>query len=282
VATTLGRSGYNLGAPGVGLYEYIQLLKLYGLAKNPEIVVLNVYEGNDLRDAARYWDHRRRVENVMAAPRLGRVGDGFLARHSYLFNLAAAAWFEWAAPSLERLLQSESGLEEMAERIDKSGIDFRYDLVFADRAVAFNLSNSDRDEVIYAKLLEAGKISLNLFDKALLAFVELAERHDFVPVVLYSPSAYSAYAAQARFKDEKIAGTVKAYSRALRSYFAATAAQFGYHFLDLTPILQAYAAEPGNEAPERLLYSPESVHYSRAGNRVVATAVAEFLRGARP
>jgi len=54
----LGATTYNLGRSGMGLYEYLQILKAFGLEKRPKIVIMNVYEGNDLRDAIRYHRHR--------------------------------------------------------------------------------------------------------------------------------------------------------------------------------------------------------------------------------
>src|SRR6185369_12978835 len=54
---TLGMTAYNLGRGGYGPYEYLQLLRLFGLAKRPRVVVMQIYEGNDLRDAARYFEY---------------------------------------------------------------------------------------------------------------------------------------------------------------------------------------------------------------------------------
>ena len=53
----LGRPTYNLGRGGIGTYEYIQILERFGLPKKPDVVVMNFYEGNDLRDAVRYWSY---------------------------------------------------------------------------------------------------------------------------------------------------------------------------------------------------------------------------------
>lgn len=61
-----GYATYNLGRGGVGLYEHLQILKRFGIAKKPRFVILNFYEGNDLRDAYRYhsYRYRRRDEKV--------------------------------------------------------------------------------------------------------------------------------------------------------------------------------------------------------------------------
>ena len=46
-----------MGVGGIGPYEYVQVLKQFGLQRRPRIVIMNIYEGNDLRDTLRYWDH---------------------------------------------------------------------------------------------------------------------------------------------------------------------------------------------------------------------------------
>ncbi len=51
-----GRSIYSLGRGGIGPYEYLQLLRHFGLPKQPRVVIMNVYEGNDLRDSLRYQE----------------------------------------------------------------------------------------------------------------------------------------------------------------------------------------------------------------------------------
>ena len=49
-----GLRAYNLGIPGIGPFEYVELLRKFGLSRKPKFVVMNIYEGNDLRDSDRY------------------------------------------------------------------------------------------------------------------------------------------------------------------------------------------------------------------------------------
>jgi len=44
----LNNSGYNISQPGLNLVDYVNFLKKFGLKYKPEIVILNVYEGNDM------------------------------------------------------------------------------------------------------------------------------------------------------------------------------------------------------------------------------------------
>ena len=47
----------NLGQSGYGSQQELVVLKRYALPLHPESVVRVFYEGNDLRDAARYADN---------------------------------------------------------------------------------------------------------------------------------------------------------------------------------------------------------------------------------
>lgn len=78
-----GRSTYNLGRGGAGVYEYLQILKGFGVRKKPRLVMLAVYEGTDLRDALRYYSYRAYRSDYRSRSRKG----GVVERHSYLFNL---------------------------------------------------------------------------------------------------------------------------------------------------------------------------------------------------
>jgi|GEM_PF-4786560 len=49
-----GRSAYNLGIRGTGPHEYLEMLKRYAPQFSPRIAVMNIYEGNDLRDVLIY------------------------------------------------------------------------------------------------------------------------------------------------------------------------------------------------------------------------------------
>jgi hypothetical protein len=86
-----GLTAYNLGRGGHGPYEYVQILKHFGLRRSPRVVVLNIYGGNDLRDAALFHAHRDRPATPDSTNDAGTSLAGWqrnpLGRHSYVFNL---------------------------------------------------------------------------------------------------------------------------------------------------------------------------------------------------
>jgi len=273
LSSTLGRPTYNLGRGGIGPYEYIQILKHFGLPKKPDVVVMNIYEGNDLRDAVRYWGHADPSLRGAAAPldrRTRAPVDNVLGRHSYAYNLLAVAlakgWRE-AARALDSVLGREGPRD----------VDFHYRVRLADGDVPFNETNFDSDEVDFALAVRDGRVDLGVFDAALRSFVELAEEHGFRPVVAYSPSAHTAYVEQVAFEDPAIAAPLAGYSRALRAYLARSAQDLGFLFVDATAAMQTAAA--GSRRAD-LLYFPTNLHYTPAGHRVLADELSRNLAAA--
>lgn len=275
-----GASVYNLGIPRIGPYEYLQLLKRFGLAKCPRVVVMAIYEGNDLRDAVAYEHHvaghAPTSESTSGPMTLAdMLGTGLVARHSYVFNLpfAAAAELFGIGPG--------SSAYRAVIAADENAVDFRYRLKFSPGTVRFNRPNTDTDEVVHAESLGRGDVDLSVFDGALSAYVALAARHGFVPAVVYIPSAHTAYAEFVRFDDARLEQLMPAYSSRLREYFAAAAVRFGYRFIDATPALQE-AARRLRKSP--LLYFPSNLHLTVDGHRIVAESILDFaaMAKARP
>lgn len=269
----LDRSVYNLSRGAIGLYEYIQLFKAFGLVKKPKLVVLNVYEGNDLRDAIRYHDHVNKIAHGTARElslnahstvehifEWGR--SGWLHHNSYAFNLGLVV-AQWAYQSLPR-----SGIQLTGEP------DFRYTLRFPEAAIAFNPENVDGDELVHARALADGRISPTVLDAALDAIAALSDEHKFELLVIYSPSAHTAYAEFVTFAEAAAAPLMKQYSDTLRRYLGAATAARKIPFLDLTPALQQAARKLGGR---EFLYYRTTVHFTAQGHNVVAEAIQRHL-----
>jgi hypothetical protein len=261
-----GVPSYNLGRGGTGLYEYVQLLKQFGLSKRPRVVIANVYGGNDLRDAVRFHEYRETLRRTGRPPSdepesvSPALRDGPLGRHSYALNLLLA----FATRAAHRAEWDHA----------RSAVDFRYTIDFAEGPVAFNVENRDRDEVLYALELLAGRASLELWDPPLRELAALARQHGFSLVVSYTPAAHDAYGERVRFADPELAGLLARAGAAARAHLAELGARLGYTFHDLTPALREAAERSG---PGSLLYDPRHLHFTPRGNAVVAASLARLL-----
>lgn len=273
-----GLSVYNLGRGGIGPYDYLQIFKHFGLAKQPRYVVMNIYEGNDIRDATRYQEHIKaaqqgRVLYQDASDRDTReididvLLDYPIVRRSYSLNFVTAS-IDKGYEGLKRTVLRATGGDT------REKVNFHYRLRFPEETVEFNLQNADESEVRYARKLKSGKIDFSVFDNALSDFVGLASKHGFTPIVAYSPSAYTGYAEFVEFLDPSLTELMPWFSRTQREYLRVKGSELGYLFVDLTPALQ----KAGRVLQEKeLMYHPVNVHFTMKGNRIVAETLAETI-----
>jgi hypothetical protein len=265
-----GATVYNMGQGGIGPYDYVQILKQLGVGRHPKLVIMNIYEGNDLRDSVRYREHvdaAARGETLFESAGnrdkgMGWVLDNPLGRNSYAYNLAVVG--------VDRAISGLVG----ALKLSDNDVDFHYRLRFPDTTVEFNVENRDQGEVVFARRLRSGEISPAVFDRALEGFATQARQHGFQPLVIYSPAAYTAYADYTEFNDPALKALMGEFSRKLRSYLAAKTGELGLPFADMTPVLQAAARDSQGK---ELLYSPQDVHYLRLGHLVVAREVDRLI-----
>lgn len=287
-ASKLGRktkaAAYNISTLGIGPYEYIELLKQFGIQKSPKIVILNIYGGNDLRDVIAYASYREAVRasggmGVASSPcSLSRalcplyrtLKEGPFGRTSYAFNLirnVLRKGLEHVRTFAKRALERDSPGQE---------VNFRYRIRTADgKTIAFNSKNSDLDEVEYARYIVDGRANLEIFTQPLEAFKNLALEQHFTPVVTYLPSAYSAYGEEVTFEDPAVGEILKIASERERLFLADKTRELGIAFLDLTLPLMARSRD---SASDENLYFPTSVHLTRFGHEVVASSLANFLQ----
>ena len=266
---TLGRPVRNLGLAGVGPYEYLQLYEQFGAALRPAIVVLNVYQGNDLRDAAAYHNEVR----PGTIPSLSQ-------RTAIRFNAVSGARI--ARSALVRLRESPIGvlysvdivIAAMLQAVNATvRTDFGYTVAVAGEPVAMNIHDFDADEVDHARVVgDDPSVLETAFAGALESFQALSLRDGFTPVVAYTPSAYTAYADSVRFSDAAVGRAVSEFSAAQRRWFAERCATLGIAFADLTMPLRAAA----RTAPSPL-YFPANIHLTAAGHAVVAGALVQSL-----
>jgi hypothetical protein len=243
-----GLNALTLGVPGVGPWEYLEIFRRYGAKRQPKVVVLNIYEGNDLRDIRRF--------------------NGFRATGHERKREAIGGPFAWSYA----LAFTKAAIEvQVREFRDRDRDDFRYVVRARGGTVAMNVGNADQDELASAYQMQAGEIDPSLYEKPLAAFAELARTEGFRPVLAYIPSAYTAYSSSVRFSDETAGRAVRSMSERQRAWLAANAPRLGLQFIDLVPAFEAAAAAGA------LTHFPANLHLTPAGHKVLAEAVAAAL-----
>jgi hypothetical protein len=271
LARRTGKKAYDLGRMGLGIHEYVQLLVRYGLALSPSTVIMNVYEGNDLRDAQRFVDFRlsdRRGRR--ARSKLARKQESWLLNQSYVAATAASLAGHVYVHDLDP--RDDRFMRKLRWRYKDP--DFQYKLRFADGNVRFNPDNADADELRFALGLGEKRVRTDAWDamrSGLRRFVELGREHRFKPVVSYTPSAYTAYASVVQFDDPALPPVMQHFSAIQRDFYRKEAPKLGYQFVDLTPALQERAGKLGKSP---LLYRPDDLHLTQQGHAAIAETLA--------
>jgi hypothetical protein len=200
---------YNLGAGRKGPYEYVELFRRFGLALKPRVVILNIYEGNDLRDAIRYQQFVQTAHDRLATQ---NAAEDMLS-YSYALSLVYAS-SEWLFH------------DQIMWLFDRDRFtNYRYTARSQGVVVALNTRNGDRGEVRLAKNLKDGEVSLELWAPPLVAFKDLAAAHGFIGIVSYTPAMHTAYADTAVFEDPTSGELVRTMSQMQREWLTKKSAE---------------------------------------------------------
>lgn len=282
----LDNSTYNLGRPGVGLYEYIQFLKHFGLQKSPKYLLFNVYEGNDLRDAFTYLNYIDTIR-LKKEKNFIDISIDFILKYSYAINMIVALveadynnvkYFSSFTNKVDVSISASVELLEKNQQNRKSekkiNRDFSYKIYLKDKYVQLNPYASDLDELRMAEHIFSNEGETYVFDKALKDLSGLSDKHKFKVILIYIPSAYTAYRDSVVFSDKKLEKLLSVYSSILRKYFSKSSKEYGFYFLDLTTKLQNHHR---TAKEQELMYFPSNVHFTQYGHTIAAKAIAEFL-----
>jgi hypothetical protein len=275
LARRTGRGVYDLGMPDMGPYEYLELLRHFGLVKKPKVVVMAYYGGNDVRDAEKYADYGS-ARRTMPTPVSGWYTTGhrpsaravfYRLRDAPVMRRSYAANFVLTVIGLAYVNATQASVAKQNN--------FRYSLVFGDRWIEMNPGNGDNDELGSARSVRDGALSLHILDSALDHFGKLGAEYHFCPCLVYLPSAHVVYWDYAAFEDTTARRPLWEFHEQQRSYLLQQAAHFGYRFIDLTNPLVAAARRGG---PDHLLFTPKDLHPSVDGHRAIAAAVEAAIR----
>ena len=271
-----GLSVYNLSRGGDGPYEYVQLLKHRGLQFRPKIVVMQMYEGNDLRDSMRYHAYKIASPEDKANVPLRASWEPLNVSYDWLLTnpLASISYaYDFAVVGGAYVLSQVIDL--VRSGTDSTNlIDFRFSLDYPPSPILMNPDNDQKDEVRTARSAKDGSMRFQEFDEALEQYASLAASNNFKAVLSYAPAAHVAYGKSVSFPAPELKEVMTWYSNEQRAYLAKKCAELGILFVDLTPALQSRIDELGGS---KLLYNPSNIHFTILGHQVVAQEVQRAL-----
>jgi hypothetical protein len=272
LAEYTGNDVLNLGEVGFGPQDELKVLRQYGLKKQPHLVVLAYFEGNDLYDAASY---------EQASPFiLFRFGK-------YILRRSVEAWQEKSSGTASAAVTSN----------------YRY-------PITITIDHKDIKTVFfpsYISWLSLSRDSIEasqnyrLVRETILQMQELSEAAGANFLLIYVPSKSHVYlpylkdpATLARvftdvpaielddtgflqFRDNTITpGLVRQHMDDQTRLLADFAAENHIHFLNLTPIFQEEAST-GAE-----LYYPFDTHWNQLGHDLAAVSINDYIQEMLP
>jgi hypothetical protein len=253
-ARLTGCTTANLGRSGYGPQQELAVLRRYALGRRPRTCVWAFSEGNDLQDVIAYESYRRDLHWILQ----GRRAESLYGR-SLTRNALALVIRQWVRPEPRRPARPYSG-----RFVDHSGRELA--MYFAT-----GVQHGDGDPPLpRERAPELDRV------RAILAEAHaLCQRNQIEFVVLFIPSKFRVYRSVCAFDPDSpcLSWPVDGLPDALAAVAAAVSPDV--KFLDLTPGLQAEAAEGA------LLYFPDDPHWTAEGHRAAAGALARFLRFSR-
>jgi hypothetical protein len=255
-----GRMGIptmNLGIPGKGLPQYYDAVK----AKAPEstkVVIVAIYEGNDLRDSLKFETIRERKRHSVPIAKNHERFSG-MVRSSFLGDTYILS-FVWGSILLlkDKFMNPE----------------FSYDVMVNGQKIALNVHDTDLDEVHFARQVESGEIGADdirrTWQESMEWMMELARVRGFSVVWAYIPSAYTAYGPSVKFHDASVGYAVQNFSKLQRQTFARICQQEKLHCVDTVPAFETRSAN-------KLTHFPSNVHLTPFGHKVVADTISQYI-----
>ncbi|HSS50736.1 MAG TPA: GDSL-type esterase/lipase family protein [Thermoanaerobaculia bacterium] len=255
LAAELGRrgvpaEGINAGIGGYGVPDEVRWFEQYGREIHPDVIVLGIFTGNDLQDAApdrppAFVSHGELLDKA----ELKRSAlFHWLYQHSQLFALVK---YSLPAP-IDRTIRRTL---HMPEPSAIRGL--------REEMALYDPRNRPRAE-------QGGRTS----EAAIRRLLDLAGADHSVVVALLLPSKLQADDVEWNGALRQLGLTPSQVDRTLpNEIFSGVLARCGVPALDLTPIL--------SEALRRgeVDFFPRDQHYTVAGNRRIAREAASFLRG---
>jgi hypothetical protein len=263
-----GLTVMNLAKSGYGPFQYLEVLKRYGLKYKPKFALFAFYEGNDLHDIRNYmlW----KAGKITASGEMPRIAaqKSFLGRYRVALITTARGL-------------GERGLVSVHAAVDKISLGGAKSEIHPDLAVlelgdgkAHKINLADTSTRSPSEKL--GQENWLALDGLLREFRNLSAAHQITPVVLYIPSASHIYA---QFSTDASGGNWLALrdreiatKENTENTVARLASALGLNFISFSPAFERRASEG------ELLYHSLDPHWNSRGQEIAANVVADALK----
>ena len=262
-----GAEVYSLGVPEIGPGGYLRLLRDEGLRLGPDVIVINLFLGNDLSDVLR-WNNPR--EHVLAS---------WLDRRNVLLCLVPVRLghliVEWRRGT-KRVGEAQG--ERLGGEVAEDPVAIREAFHWVDDPMLESPTYSEeafvRFERKYYTYAHGAEVH-GAYDKTIAALLEMRRLAGATPiVVMLIPDEYQVDDEVWRKLREDPSLPDMGRDHVQRQLLPKLEAN-GFPTLDLLPLLRA---EPPLADGRPHLYQLRDGHFNVRGNRVAGVALAKFLK----
>ena len=245
----------NLGQGWYGPFQYLEVLKKYGLAKKPKVALFCFFEGNDLKDVREYL----RWKNGGNYYHFNLTSKNFL--HRYILALRSLAGFgkKRLGEVVRANIHPDLANIRLRDKDYKAIIHYR-----ANEKQAEEILRSQEGESLRRLIRE---------------FKDICEARHIMPLIVFIPTKSHIYA---EWTDEKSgqawlaarAGEIRNKANVEKAV-GQICEELRIPFIDLTPRYESLAREGV------LLYHPFDTHWNSEGREAAARFVAQELEKRR-
>lgn len=260
LARISGRRVMNLGTAWYGPFQYLEMLKRYGLESKPKYAVLSFFEGNDLNDVREYIHWKKGGDYY----HFNLSSKGVLAR----YRLALRETVDYLKLMVKAFKENETVKENRGRTVHPDLVD----LQLGDKHLSarFGYMIDTRDSSQLAQTDEWKELITLLME-----FRNICAEHHIVPLLMFIPTKAHIYAeyttelSGASWKNIR-AGQIAARDN-MRNAIIGLADDLHIQLIDLAPTFENAAREG------KLLYYPFDTHWNSVGRETAAEALAKSL-----
>lgn len=257
----LGLSVTNLGVAGYGPFQYLEVLRRYGIKKKPKFAFFCFYEGNDLGDISKYLDWKRGGDYLGS----GSLSYGFVRR-----NISAVtATTDYITGTMRTRAQLIFNKLRQNEDIHPDIVVLNLGKGGYHRVLLSRHTPRSTDEIL-------GSVEGKELRKILKEFEDVSGANNILPIILYIPVATHIYAEYSTEESGKNWLKIRRYAINAKANtenaVVHLARELDIELISLTPAFESAAKEG------RLLYYPLDTHWNSEGRAIAAAFVAQRLR----